>query len=117
MYRNTTVGSLPLGLSRRLLTQCCSLFVCLMLCCGMALWGGLALHAQSTAGGGIQGTITDPTGAVVRDAEVTATNTDTGVATTKKTNKSGRTTSKWLPKASHGTSRRMFPSTTPPCSA
>ena len=60
MYRNTTVGSLPLGLSRRLLTQCCSLFVCLMLCCGMALWGGLALHAQSTAGGGIQGTITDP---------------------------------------------------------
>ena len=89
MYRNTTVGSLPLGLSRRLLTQCCSLFVCLMLCCGMALWGGLALHAQSTAGGGIQGTITDPTGAVVRDAEVTATNTDTGVATTKKTNNDG----------------------------
>jgi hypothetical protein len=89
MYRNTTVGSLPLGLSRRLLTQCCSLFVCLMLCCGMALWGGLALHAQSTAGGGIQGTITDPTGAVVRDAEVTATNTDTGVATTRKTNNDG----------------------------
>src|ERR1017187_10206870 len=41
------------------------------------------------AGGGIQGTITDPSGAVVRDAEVTATNTDTGVATTKKTNNDG----------------------------
>ena len=89
MYRNTTVGSLPLGLSRRLLTRCCTLLVCLMLCCGMALWGGLALHAQSTAGGGVQGTVTDPTGAVVRDAEVTATNTDTGVATTRKTNDSG----------------------------
>jgi hypothetical protein len=60
-----------------------------MLCCGMALWAGLALHAQSSAGGGIQGTITDPTGAVVRDAEVTATNTDTGVATTRKTNNDG----------------------------
>ncbi|MFZ1032077.1 MAG: carboxypeptidase-like regulatory domain-containing protein, partial [Candidatus Acidiferrales bacterium] len=37
------------------------------------------LHAQSTvATGNIQGTVTDPTGAVVATAKITITNTDTG---------------------------------------
>lgn len=89
MYRNTTVGSLPLGLSRRLLTHCCSLLACLAVLCGLALFGGLALEAQSTSGGGIQGTISDPTGAAIANAEVTATNTDTGVHSVRKTNSSG----------------------------
>ncbi|HEX9201274.1 MAG TPA: carboxypeptidase-like regulatory domain-containing protein [Acidobacteriaceae bacterium] len=57
--------------------------------CGLTLFGNPALEAQSTSGGGIQGTITDPSGAAVVNAEVTATNTDTGVHTTRKTNGSG----------------------------
>jgi hypothetical protein len=89
MYRNTTFGSLPLGLSRRLLTPRCSLFVCLIAFCGMTLSGGPALRAQGTSGGGIQGTVKDPSGAVVKDAEITATNTETGVQTTRKSGSSG----------------------------
>jgi len=66
MYRNTTVGSLPLGLSRRLLAQCfATLFACLTVVCGLVLARRLPLQAQSTSGGGIQGTITDPSGAAV----------------------------------------------------
>jgi hypothetical protein len=90
MYRNTTVGSLPLGLSRRLLAQCfATLFACLTVVCGLALAGGLPLQAQSTSGGGIQGSISDPSGAAVANAQVTATNTDTGVATIHTTSGSG----------------------------
>jgi hypothetical protein len=90
MYRNSTVGSLPLGLSRRLLALCCSLFACVLVFCGLAvLLGGSSLKAQDTAGGGIQGTITDANGAGVPKAEVTATNTDTGVQTTKLTGNTG----------------------------
>ena len=88
MYRYTTVGSLPLGLSRRFLASC-MLFACMVSLCGLALFSGSALHAQSTSGGGIQGTVTDPSGAVVRDAEITATNTDTGVQMVRKSNGSG----------------------------
>lgn len=81
MYRITTVGSLPLGLSSRPLAQrFVALFACLLAVFAMALVGGLPLYAQSTSGGGIQGTVTDPQGKVVVKAEVTATNTDTGVA-------------------------------------
>ena len=80
MYRITTVGSLPLGLSSRPLAQrFVTLFACLLAVFAMAL-GGLPLHAQSTAGGGITGTVTDPQGKVIVKAKVTATNTDTGVA-------------------------------------
>jgi Carboxypeptidase regulatory-like domain len=50
--------------------------------CSLALFSGLALEAQSTSGGGIQGTISDPDGRAVAKAIVTATNTDTGVQTT-----------------------------------
>ena len=89
MYCNTTVGSSPLGLSRRLLAQSCSLLACLAIFCGLALFGSLSLDAQSTSGGGIQGTVTDPSGAAVPNAEITATDTDTGVQTKRKTNGSG----------------------------
>jgi hypothetical protein len=57
--------------------------------CGLVLFGSSSLEAQDTAGGGIQGTITDSNGAGVPKAEVTATNTDTGVQTTKLTSSSG----------------------------
>jgi len=90
MYRNSTVGSLPLGLSRRLLALCCgSFFACLLAFCGLALFGGQTLAAQSTSGGGIQGTVTDPNGAGVPKATVTATNTDTGVQTSRVTSGTG----------------------------
>jgi len=93
MYRITTVGYLPLGFSRRLLAQRFATFcACLMVFCGLALFGGLPLHAQSTSGGGITGIVTDPDGKVVVKAEVTATNTDTGVATTQTTGNSGNYT-------------------------
>ena len=90
MYRITTVGSLPLGLSSRLLAQrFVTLFACLLAVFTMALYGGMPLHAQTTSGGGITGTITDPDGKVVVKAQVTATNTDTGVATTRETTDKG----------------------------
>ena len=84
MYRITTVGSLPLGLSGRLLAQrFVTLLACLLAVFAMALYGGAPLHAQTTSGGGITGTVLDPDGKVVVKAKVTATNTDTGVATTR----------------------------------
>lgn len=51
----------------------------------------LCLSAQLFAGvtASISGTVTDPSGAVVAGATVTATNIDTGVATTQSTNASG----------------------------
>jgi carboxypeptidase family protein len=51
----------------------------------------LCLSAQLFAGvtASISGTVTDPSGAVVAGATVTATNIDTGVATTQTTNASG----------------------------
>jgi hypothetical protein len=90
MHCNTPVGSLPFGLSPRLLASCsAALLACLMAFCGLALFGGPRLQAQSTSGGGIQGTVTDPTGAVVAKAQVTSTNTDTGVSFTRETTSSG----------------------------
>ena len=89
MYCNSTVGSLPLGLSRRLLASCCSLFVCLIAICGFVLCGGVSLQAQTLTGGGIQGTITDPDGRAVAGAEITATETDTGVQTKVKSGSGG----------------------------
>jgi hypothetical protein len=89
MYRNTTVGSLPLGLSRRLLGKCSSTFcVCLVALCATALFGSLSMQAQAN-NGGIQGRVTDKSGAVIPKAEVTATNTDTGVQTSDQANGAG----------------------------
>jgi Carboxypeptidase regulatory-like domain len=90
MHRNTTVGSLPLGLSRRLLATCsASLAICLIAFCALALFGGLSLRAQVAGDGAINGRVTDPSGAVVQHAKVTATNTDTGVSVTRETTSSG----------------------------
>lgn len=90
MYRNSTVGSSPLGLSRRLLALfSCSFLACLVAICGLAVFGTTALNGQGLTGGGIQGTVTDPDGRVVAKATVTATNTDTGVQTSATTSNAG----------------------------
>jgi hypothetical protein len=52
----------------------------------MALRGSLTPQAGL---GGIQGTLTDRSGAVIRNARIVATNTETGVQTTRTTNNSG----------------------------
>src|SRR5947209_9057898 len=54
----------------------------------IAVFAPLALHGQTTAGQ-LQGTIQDPTGAVVPDAAVSARNLETGVIRTTKSNASG----------------------------
>jgi hypothetical protein len=58
------------------------IFVALLLCCGTAL------EAQ-TITGAVNGTVTDPTGAVIPNAKVTATNVDTGIETPSTTNVDG----------------------------
>jgi hypothetical protein len=58
------------------------IFVALLLCCGSAL------KAQ-TITGSVNGTVTDPTGAVIPNAKVTATNVDTGIETPTTTNTDG----------------------------
>ena len=55
----------------------------------IALLFSAAAIAQVGGGGTIQGTITDPSGAVVIGAEVTAKNVATGVETTRKTTDAG----------------------------
>jgi Carboxypeptidase regulatory-like domain len=50
--------------------------------------GGVA-HAQLAGKGELKGTVKDPTGAVVADASVTATDTATGISTTRTSNSSG----------------------------
>jgi hypothetical protein len=80
MYRNTTVGSLPLGLSRRLLATFSAFLIGL---CALALLGAPSLHAQVAGEGEISGVVTDKSGAVIQHAKITATNIDTGVQTTR----------------------------------
>jgi hypothetical protein len=53
-------------------------------------------HAQTTTGS-ITGQVSDPSGAVVANATVTATNVDTGVSTPVKSNASGVFTVRFLP--------------------
>ena len=48
-----------------------------------------ALHAQTGGEAGIQGTVTDNSGAAIPNANVTVTNTATGVATTRQTSGAG----------------------------
>ena len=58
------------------------IFVALLLSCGVAL------KAQ-TITASVNGIVTDPTGAVIVNAKVTATNIDTDIATTTTTNNDG----------------------------
>ena len=58
------------------------IFVALLLSCG------IALEAQ-TITGSVNGTVTDPTGAVVPNAKITATNVDTNIGTPTTTNSDG----------------------------
>jgi hypothetical protein len=69
-----------------------NLFVVVML----TLCSGLRLSAQ-TITGDIGGTVTDPTGAVVVGAQVTATNVATGVKNTVTTNNDGIYSVRFLP--------------------
>src|SRR5947207_12176812 len=48
-----------------------------------------SLLAQIGGGGSIQGTITDPTGAVIPGAPITATNVATGVVTARQSTSAG----------------------------
>lgn len=62
----------------------------------------LAYSAQSqTITGSIVGTVTDPSGAVVVGAKVTATNVSTGIATTSSTNQDGLYNIRFLPIGSY----------------
>jgi hypothetical protein len=72
------------------------IFAC---CLGLilaVLTGAPALTAQ-TITGSIVGTVTDPSGAVVAGAKVTATNVSTGVVTSTKTNSEGLYNIRFLP--------------------
>ena len=62
-----------------------------------ALCAAINVAAQTGGGGSIQGTITDPGGAVVPGATVVATNVATGVETTRQTNDAGLYVIKPLP--------------------
>ena len=57
--------------------------------------GGVAGMAQ-TVTGAVRGTITDPSGAIVSGATVTATNTASSVATTTRTNNTGEYSIRFL---------------------
>jgi hypothetical protein len=70
------------------------------LCCSLLLLVALLITAKSqaqTVTGNITGTVTDPSGAIIAGASVTATNTGTGIATQATTNDSGAYTIRFLP--------------------
>jgi hypothetical protein len=67
----------------------------LWLCCTFLIFGGVAAFPQ-TITGSIRGTVTDPSGAVVAAAHVTATNVETGVAMTTVSDRSGLYTFQFL---------------------
>jgi hypothetical protein len=68
----------------------------LFLAATLTVCSGLRLAAQ-TITGDIGGTVTDPSGAVLVGAEVTATNISTGVANTVRTNQDGIYSIRFLP--------------------
>ena len=75
------------------------LFRCLSLCCICSLIAGLGLSAAlgQTVTGSITGVVTDPSGAVVVGAMVTAQNTATGTKAAAQTNAAGVYTIRFLP--------------------
>src|ERR1700743_801025 len=58
-------------------------------CVCIFLLGATTTFAQTGGEAGIQGTVTDPSGASIPHATVTATNTATGVASTRETTGDG----------------------------
>src|SRR5580704_16182562 len=58
-------------------------------CLLAALLGVATATAQVGGSGTIQGTVTDPSGALVAGASVTATNVETGVQTSRQTTEAG----------------------------
>src|ERR1035438_3110640 len=67
--------------------QFCAKFIAVVLAIA-GLFGGVA-RAQLAGTGAISGTVQDPSGAVVTNAQVTTTNIDTNVTTTRPTTRSG----------------------------
>lgn len=65
------------------------LFLSLFLWLAVLVMGEQAMHAQATASGNIAGVVTDPTGAAVVGAEVSATNPATNAQRSTTTNGSG----------------------------
>ena len=60
------------------------------LCCALAALLAVSIATAQVGGSGtIQGTVTDPSGAVVAGASVVATNVETGVQTNRKTTDAG----------------------------
>src|ERR1700722_906177 len=62
----------------------------------LALCAAVPAAAQTSGNGNINGTVTDPTGAVVPGASVIVTDTDTGIARTLTTNSAGAYTALFL---------------------
>src|SRR5215510_5295652 len=75
-----------------------SLTVCLLIAGGMALAQGVG------ASGDIKGTVTDPSGAVVANATVTATDVEKGIKHTVTTNNNGQFHLTGLPPAAYSVS-------------
>src|SRR5690242_4304301 len=73
-----------------------TIFRCLFAAWVMAILGLVSAFSQ-TITGSITGVVTDPSGAVVVGAKVTAQNTATGVQTTVQTNGLGLYTIRFLP--------------------
>lgn len=65
------------------------IFACLSALLAFAVVMAGSAYAQLAGTGAISGTVQDPTGAVVGNATVTATNVDTNVSTTRTTTKAG----------------------------
>ncbi len=56
----------------------------------LALWGLAAVaHAQVSVNANVQGSVSDPSGAVIPGASVTATNVNTGIVTNRESNATG----------------------------
>ena len=69
---------------RKIKTWFCFMFVSAYLLCAAGAWG------QAGATGSVQGTVTDPTNAIVVDAAVTLTDVATNAERTAVTNDAGR---------------------------
>ena len=65
------------------------------------IFGLASCAVLSAQNSGIQGVISDPTGAAVPDVAVTITNAATGIVTTARTNESGFYSAPFLPTATY----------------